>query len=209
MKAPDLTGARFGQLTVVENVGRDSSGSAIWLCRCDCGELRPVAGTGLRAGRNKSCGCASPRFTSKRTRTHMMSGTAEYRTWLGMHRRCSESASGKERRNYFLKGIRVCERWGDFSAFLADMGRRPPGMTVDRIDSSKNYEPSNCRWASYKVQANNTSANRRVTFNGQVMTVAQWAERAQIKPNTLLYRLRRGWTAERALTQPLQRRLVT
>lgn len=204
MAAKDMTGARFGLLTVVRRGANLKCGTARWHCVCDCGQERLVEGTGLRAGRNKSCGCASPRFTSERAATHGMAGTRTYRIWLGMLARCSSQSQGKTRSLYFDKGIRVCERWAIFENFLEDMGEAPDGLSIDRIDGDLGYQPGNCRWATAKQQANNTSANHVVTFGGRSKTVAQWAEEIGVKQNTLLHRLRRGVPLERAMQPKLE-----
>lgn len=195
-----MTGVRFEKLLVIRRDGNSADGTACWLCLCDCGQERVIAGTRLRAGRNKSCGCSSPRFDSLRTKTHGMSGTRTYKIWIGMRFRCSDNATGKSRRNYYDKGIRVCDRWGDFKCFLADMGEAPAGCSIDRIDGSKGYSKENCRWATPKQQANNTSRNSIVSFNDLTQTVGQWAEYLGVKPNTLLYRLRRGIPLYRAMS---------
>lgn len=199
MAAINMLGMRFEKLLVIDRTESKKDGTAVWICRCDCGETRHIPGTKLRAGRAKSCGCASPRFTTERTQTHGMSGSRTYRIWAGMRARCSESASGKSRRLYFDKGIRVCKRWEEFECFLTDMGVAPPGASIDRIDGRGHYERKNCRWATPKQQANNVSLNALVTFSGETMTVSMWADRVGVKPNTLLYRLRRGAPVERAL----------
>jgi hypothetical protein len=197
--APNLTGEKFGLLTVLSRQANDGSGSSMWLCLCECGNHRVVAGTGLRAGRNKSCGCASPRFTSSRVSTHGMSGSRTYRIWLGMHARCSPSNKTKPHL-YYLKGIRVCESWQSFDNFLADMGEAPTGLTIERKNGDLGYDKSNCKWATPKEQANNTTKNVRLEHGGKSQTIAQWADEKGIKQNTLLYRLRRGWDVSRALT---------
>lgn len=201
--APNILGDRFGILTVIERRANDKYGGSRWLCRCDCGEERVINATGLRAGRHKSCGCKSPRFTSKRVTTHGMTKTRAYSIWIGMLSRCSDADAPKAHL-YALKGIRVCERWQRFENFFADMGERPPGHSIDRIDSNGNYEPSNCRWATPKQQANNTSMNVKLTFNGRTQNISQWAEELRIRQNTIVYRLRRGWDVSAALTIPVQ-----
>lgn len=205
MAVKDLMGQRFGILTVIQRLANMKDGTALWLCRCDCGEIRHIPGTGLRAGRNQSCGCGSPRFTSERVRTHGMSGTPTYRVWAGMMGRCSDAAKGKTRRLYWDKGIRVCERWHSFENFLADMGERPDGMTIERNDGYEGYAPWNCVWATSKVQGRNTTANHIVEHQGMRKTVSEWAEDLGIKPNTLTYRLRRGMPPERALSKTLRK----
>jgi hypothetical protein len=201
MAAIDLTGNVFGFLTVVERAGSNKLGTAMWRCLCDCGEYRTLEGTGLRAGRNKSCGCKSPKFTTARMKKHGLSRSREYRIWLGMRRRCSSNGSSKERRNYSERGINVCADWAaSFDAFYRDMGPAPSGASLDRKENSKGYSPENCRWATYQEQANNTRANRILTFNGDSMTVAEWSRKLGIKQNTITCRLLRGWSIERALS---------
>lgn len=200
----DLIGSRFSKLLVVGRHGVDKSGSALWRCVCDCGQSRVIAGTSLRAGRNKSCGCASPRFTAEKTTKHGKSRTRTYKIWQGMRHRCSSAAKGKEKKNYFDKGIRVCDRWNSFELFLLDMGEAPIGASIDRFPNNKgNYEPKNCRWADKEMQANNTTVNRRLS-DGK--TVAESAKQIGIKPNTLEYRLIRGWSEQRAISQKVQKR---
>ena len=205
MQVPDLSGHRFGSLLIESRAENTRDGAATWNCLCDCGERRRVAGTALRAGRNKSCGCKSPRFTAERLTTHGASDTCTYSIWLGMKRRCSGKERGRSRKNYYGKGIRVCDRWKSFERFLEDMGERPDGMSIERIDGTRGYEPDNCKWATAREQANNTSRNRFVSHESATLTVAEWARKLGIKPNTLLYRLRRGVPVERAFTSsPLQ-----
>lgn len=206
MVAPDLVGLRFGRLTVKRRVENNSSGSSMWECVCDCGEIRVNAGTSLRAGRNKSCGCSSPRFDADRLTTHGKSRTRTYKIWAGMISRCKP---GRPKSHlYFAKGVRVCRKWKTFENFLRDMGEAPDGLTIERKDGNGNYCPSNCCWATRTEQANNTTRNRIVFHDGRSMTVSQWANELGINPNTLLYRFRRGWATERALNVTLRRLLA-
>lgn len=199
-----MNGQMFGKLYVSHYVGSNKSGSALWFCVCACGNTRTIAGTGLRAGRHKSCGCASPRFNSERVKKHGMSFTRTYKIWNGMKTRCSDKAQTRSRKLYYEKGIRVCERWMKFENFLEDMGEAPEGLTLDRIDGNGNYEPGNCRWATYLEQANNTSANVVIKFNGLSKTVAEWGRFAGIKGNTITTRLRRGASIEKAIFKPVR-----
>lgn len=199
MALKELFGSRFGRLVVVDRLPNAKDGTAMWACLCDCGESRAISGTHLRAGRNKSCGCASPLFTTDSTKTHGMSGTRTYRIWRGMLARCSDVAKGKTRKNYFEKGVRVCERWMEFDQFFADMGEAKSGMTLDRIDGLLGYEKENCRWATPREQANNMASNVVLHHDGKAMSVAMWAREIGVKPNTLTYRIRRGMPLGRAL----------
>lgn len=133
--------------------------------------------------------------------------TKTYSAWHSMRDRC-ELPNNPQYCNYGGRGIRVCERWRKFENFLADMGESPSlKHSIDRFpDNNGNYEPGNCRWATKKEQANNKRTNVFVTFNGETKTVSQWAEGLGWKTNTLIYRLKRGWTIERALRQKIQKR---
>lgn len=151
----DLTGERFGML-VVEHRDGSVRGEARWRCRCDCGTTSLVRGNVLRSGRTRSCGCATPVAVGAMFRVHGLSGRPEYRSWAHMTRRCTNPQDDSYP-NYGGRGIRVCDRWlCSFEAFLADMGERPVGTSLDRINVNGNYEPGNCRWATTKTQARNT-----------------------------------------------------
>lgn len=131
--------------------------------------------------------------------------TREYRTWINMKSRCYTPTSTGYK-DYGGRGIKVCERWlHSFGAFLEDMGPRPsPEHSIDRIDCDGDYEPSNCRWATRTEQARNFRANRIVEAFGRSMTLAEAAEQSGLPYNTVLYRLKRGWTLDQALTLPQQ-----
>lgn len=200
MPLKNLAGCRFEKLLVLDRSTNSPDGSARWNCVCDCGERRVIHGTGLRAWRNKSCGCSSPKFTKERLVTHGMSKTRTYKIYRGMLRRCSDSARGKERKNYYDKGIRVCLRWSEsFENFLADMGPAPEGYSIDRIDGNSWYEPNNCRWSTSTQQANNMSRNSIIEYNGRSQTIAMWAKEIGVKQNTLYYRISRGIPIDRAM----------
>lgn len=133
--------------------------------------------------------------------THGMHGTPTYKTWEAMKTRCNNPAS-KNYAAYGGRGVTVCARWSaSFEDFLADMGVRPAGTTLDRFpDTNGHYEPGNCRWATKVEQQRNATANRRVTFNGETLTQVEWAQRQGIRQDTLSYRLRRGWPVLQALS---------
>lgn len=142
-------------------------------------------------------------------RTHGFYGTPAYNVWRTMRQRCLNPRSSVYPQ-YGGRGITVCERWGSFAAFHEDMGEQPPGMTLERIDNSKGYCPSNCRWATRKEQARNRRSNRMITLNGRTMCLYDWADEYGISGRIVCTRFyTRKWSIERALTTPLRKWAVS
>lgn len=135
--------------------------------------------------------------------------SAEYRTWANMLLRCRNPGASNYA-YYGGRGIRVCERWLTFENFFADVGPRPSAKhTLDRINSEGHYEPGNVRWATMKEQGRNTRRNHLITFGGETLCAAEWAERTGIDQIAIIKRLRRGWSVEDALTRPAGTRLLS
>jgi len=133
-------------------------------------------------------------------KTHGMRGHALYKTWVEMRYRC-ENPKKHNFQYYGGRGIKVCERWNDFPNFVADMGERPVGTTLDRIDLDGDYFPGNCRWASKKTQMNNMSSNRTLFVDGERLTMTQASERYGVKVGTIWKRLKDGWEVGDAVTR--------
>lgn len=144
----DLTGKRFGRLLVRSRVGTNTP--VQWKCKCDCGKTTIVVSQRLREGQTKSCGCFHKEVITK----HGKHNSATYKVWENMLTRC-RNPNTPFYKDYGGRGIRVCKRWLAFSNFLADMGERPKGLTLDRRNTNGHYCPSNCRWISSKLQLRN------------------------------------------------------
>lgn len=198
MKLIDRKGEKYGRLVVVDRALNKSATdtNARWLCKCECGKHCVVYGQDLKRGKQVSCGCWN---TEKRT-SHGMSRTHVNSVWRQMRDRCN-NPKNPSYKNYGGRGIEVCDRWSKFENFIADMGDRPGGYTLDRIDNSKGYSPDNCRWATMMQQLNNRRNNRYIEWNGESKTLAEWSRTTGVSWFTLRARIDRlGWTIDRALS---------
>ncbi len=194
----DETGHVYGELTVIGRAEDKPGRGAMWTCRCSCGCTVVVNGNLLRKGWTRSCGHLKCSVADQRTRS----------TWMSMVKRCTD-ASDPAYTHYGARGVAVCGRWlglDGLAHFVADMGQRPAGCTLDRIDPEQGYSPSNCRWATAVQQARNKRTTVRVKYKGVDLPVADWAERVGLPAEVVRTRLRRGWTVEAALTTPYRRR---
>ncbi len=200
MAIKDETSKVYGRLTVLSRANnRKGRSDAYWECQCNCGTLIVIRGRGLREG-VKSCGCIRKEMFLKLNTTHGKSNTTTHVTWTSMKQRCN-NPKAKRFKDYGGRGIKVCERWDSFDNFLADMGERPTGLSLDRIDVNGNYEPSNCRWATDEQQRANTTRTRTDTINGITRTLREWAKEYNRPFELVRSRLRIGWDLKRALTQ--------
>lgn len=201
-------GDRFGMLVVVSEAPRGFTRSGEpkrkWHCVCDCGGQSTVIGGNLRTGTSASCGCR--KRSGHGSITHGMSSDPHYAVWQSMIGRCTR-ASDPRYADYGGRGVSVCPRWaGSFESFITDMGRRPSDdHSIERIDNSGDYEPSNCRWATAVEQGRNSRRNRIVTFDGQEMPLSEACELSGIPYGRIKNRLRDGWPDE-TLFSPLSHR---
>lgn len=199
----DLTGQVFGRLSVLYRSGTkvtpNGSKKPVWMCRCECGEKVEVAAQSLKFGNTRSCGCLQKESMSAANRTHGMSKSPEYQSWRGMWERCT-NPNNSHYPIYGGLGVVVCDAWKDFSVFLADMGFRPEGTSLDRFpNAAGNYEQGNCRWATAREQSRNTSRTIYITWKGETLCRKDWAERLGISAVALKFRLKH-WPLERAMT---------
>ena len=193
----DIKGQRYGRLEVVGKAPSKNR-HTYWVCQCDCGAELTVRTDAITRGPTKSCGC----YHQDAVTQHGMYLSSEYITWQSMLTRC-ENPNFKFYCHYGGRGISVCERWHNFELFYQDMGPKPKGLTLERIDNDGDYKPDNCRWATYKEQGRNRRYNRTYTYQGQTRCLSGWAEQVGINVGTLTQRMNRGWTIKDALETPV------
>jgi hypothetical protein len=209
-KTPDAIGERYERFVIIGEAPpyvQPSTGARQrqWLCRCDCGTIKIVPQRGLRDGTTKSCGC----YGKERSKNQIVHGharsrggdkpTPTFNAWRTMLQRCTNPNEGQWE-NYGKRGIKVCDAWLQFENFLADMGEKPEGTSLDRIDVNGNYEPSNCRWANPKQQSLNKRCTVRVTYQGREMTLMEACEIAGTQYTRAHARLKAGHSLEWVLT---------
>lgn len=203
----DLTGQKFGKLTVIgfeEVRGKH----ACWKCKCSCGKISFVTTGNLRSGHTKSCGCA---FYETKNKTHGFSKTRLYGVWLNIKNRCYLQTKNDYER-YGGRGIDMCQEWkNDFVSFRKwaykngyDENADFMECTLDRIDFNKGYYPDNCRWVNNKEQQNNKRNNVNITYKNETKTLSMWAEELNIPYKTLYARICiYHWSVEEAFERPI------
>lgn len=199
----DRTGERYHHLTCLK---WEKRGDYIyWLCKCDCGNETWVRGINLSSGAVKSCGC----LNEHHNRIHGMSHTRLHGIWSKMNERCFNK-NHKYYRNYGGRGISICDEWLGTDGFIrfmkwANDSGYTDKLTLDRIDVNGNYEPGNCRWVTMQVQSNNKRDTRFLEYDGQKMSIADWARLKEMKYATLIQRIDvLGWPVEKALTKEVR-----
>lgn len=196
----------FYRLTIIEFTER-VKGRQLARFRCECGNIAVLQLSHVMYGTTKSCGCFQAESRLKQSTIHghlsdrKQSGT--YTSWQSMLNRCSNKKWHSYHR-YGGRGITVCERWLDFTNFLADMGQRPNGTTLDRRDNDRNYEKDNCCWATRREQANNRAGNLMVEYRGRIQSLQNWSRELNANHGTLRSRIvDYKWPVDRAFTEPL------
>jgi hypothetical protein len=209
----DLTGKKFGRLTVVSRAENSKGGQVRWHCICECETAKTVFARNLLSGGTKSCGCWKPELKSQRATRHGHTRggrpSPEYVAWQGIRSRCNNPDDPNYCR-YGGRGIRMWLEWdASFEAFLAGIaaiaaiGPRPSSKhSIDRIDNDRGYEPGNIRWATVSEQANNRRSNRRILIGDRTQTLARLARESGVNPLTIAYRIKKGWPEKVWLIPP-------
>lgn len=214
----DLTGKKFNLLTVMyrgpDYISPSGMHMVRWYCKCDCGnpELTLVSGCALKSKTSpiKSCGCLIKYHSKPTHKTHGGTKDRLYGVWCGIKNRCYCPSSNRYE-NYGGRGIKMCDEWKNsyeiFRSWALRNGYQPDAprgkCTIERIDVNGNYCPENCVWKTIKEQVNNKTDNHLVEYQGVTHTISEWADILGMAYNTLLNRINHGWSAERALTEPI------
>ena len=210
----DLTGQKFGKLTVLERTGTSNSGKVLWLCECSCEEHKHIIAStsNLVTGNTKSCGCLVKESASKvgkANRVHGDTNARLYKIFQGMKDRCY-NPNNKDYARYGGRGIKLCDEWKNnyiaFKEWAINNGYRGT-LTIERKDFDQNYCPENCEWITMEQQQRNKSSNRVITYNGESMILIAWAERLGIPYKVLCARINdRGHSFEEAINMPYKKR---
>jgi len=204
----DLTGQRFGRLTVLERDGY-LHGKNAWKCQCDCGRIVRRTGSAMLQGVSLSCGCMRRELAAERHTKHNHCGTRLYTVYNNMKARCYNPHNHKFHR-YGARGIKICEGWlNDFNNFYewAMSNGYRDDLTIDRINNDGDYEPTNCRWVTNEEQSNNRSSNHLIEYQGQTRNLTEWSKITGLSFSTISARIHQlEWSPEKALTTPLLRR---
>lgn len=205
----DLSGKRFSRLSVVRQDGFDKHKKTMWVCVCDCGNIiSGVRGNDLKMGKIKSCKCLRIETTIKRCTVHGDSRGGRKAGLIQVHANMKQRCGNPNDTNYHHyggRGIHICKEWHsyiNFKAWAVANGYKKH-LTIERIDNSMGYEPSNCKFTTMLDQSNNRRSNVVVSHNGITLNVTQWINRLSVNKSMVWGRIRRGWTAERALFTPM------
>lgn len=208
MKLKDLTGQKFGKLTVIKRVENSKWNETRWLCKCECGNETIVNYGKLAYKHTTSCGCYAKELFINNVSKHNLRKTRLYNIWANMKQRCFNK-NNKFYNRYGGRGITICNEWeNDFKNFYdwSIKNGYKDNLTIDRINNDGNYEPANCRWVDNKTQSNNRNNNVILEYNNEKHNIKEWCEIMNITKSALNHRLKRGWDLEKALTTPQRNR---
>lgn len=207
-KRIDLTGQKFERLKVISYAGTDKRGKALWKCECKCGNTKIVIGTDLSNGHTKSCGCIQKENTSISNTKHGDTESRLWRIWSGIMYRTGNK-NNKRQKDYIGRGIDVCDEWKEYIVFRnwALQNGYSDKLTIDRKDNDKGYNPDNCRWVTTKENNRNKRNTVMIEYEGEKKPLIEWAEIMGINHKTVKTRIRRGWSTEKALETPVQRKM--
>lgn len=200
-KIKDISGQKFGRLNVIKYAYTDKRHTAIWQCKCDCGNIVEVRGDALRNGTIQSCGCLQEDRRKEALTKHGQSRSKLYKVYHSMKGRCYNK-NNREYHNYGARGIAVYSEWlSSYETFYdwAIENGYQDGLTIDRIDVNKGYEPDNCRWVNNKTQQNNKRNNIYLTCNNKTQTLMQWANELNLTYSCIHNRYERGWNIKEIL----------
>ena len=203
----DMTIEKYNRLTPIERLHKNKYGVYYWRFLCDCGNETITRMNGVKSGNTKSCGCLNVEKLKdgERSFKHGDIKTLTYRSWANLRNRCDNPENNRFHL-YGGLGITYCDRWNDFINFKNDMGERPSkNHSIERINTLGNYEPENCKWATYKEQANNRKDNIKLKFKEKELTISEWSEITKIKAATLFQRFHNGWDVEKILNTPTRK----
>lgn len=202
----NIIGKQFGSLTVLRKSSEAGSRQR-YECACTCGNNKTYLRCHIVSGAVKSCGCGKRTSIGLRSKTHGHARPGNlsptFTTWMSLKARC-KNPNNNMYKHYCARGITVCDRWNSsFEAFLSDMGEKPPGCSIDRIDNNLGYSPDNCKWSTATEQANNRRSNKLVTAFGVTASIADWSRRFGVDQNNISARLRsKKWSQEDAVSKP-------
>lgn len=201
MKRINLIGNRYGRLTVINYSHSSSQGCTYWVCKCDCGDEKVICGIGLRGGLTQSCGCLRKEITAVNSFRHGHSRDRLYKTWTGMKQRCYTETS-QDYPDYGGRGVTVCETWkNEFMAFRewAIRSGYTDDLTIERLDTSGNYEPGNCTWIPHRNQAINRRSTRFIDFRDLRMTLTEFSSAFDLTPLMVREGYYKGWDADKII----------
>lgn len=207
--AIDLSNQKFGRWVVIKrasiNTDRNNRWECKWECECECGKIRTIRSSSLISGNSKSCGCYKRDMARERNIKIGFYHPVEYRRWYYMKRRCLNK-NYKWYKNHGGRGITICKEWIEsFANFFRDMGPITSDKhSLERKDNDKGYYPDNCVWATKHEQSRNTRQTKNITHNGKTQCLTDWAKETGIDRIVLHYRLKNGWSIDKALTTPVR-----